>query len=211
MRYIDITRSLSESTAVWPGDQRVEWTWTARREEGSTVNLGAITTSVHAATHADAPLHFDDSGKAIDEVPLRPFLGPAEVVHVDDDVISPEHVQAVSAPRVLFKTCASSVDRTQWPNAVTAVHPDTIRMLGERGVVLIGTDAPSIDPLDSKHLEAHHALAETGMVNLEGLQLAGVSPGRYHLTALPLKIERADAAPVRAVLQPVSVEPGGRE
>ena len=38
------------------------------------------------------------------------------------------------------------------------------------------------------------------MAILEGIVLEHVTPGRYTLIALPLKIEGADAAPVRAVL-----------
>jgi arylformamidase len=62
-----------------------------------------------------------------------------------------------------------------------------------------------VDPFDSKTLEAHHALAAGGVVNLEGLALAGVPPGLYELIALPLRIAGLDASPVRAVLR----GPGG--
>jgi len=203
MTLIDITRTLSPSTAVWPGDQPVEWMWTARREEGSTVNLGAIRTSMHAGTHADAPLHFLDDGESIDTVPLQPFVGPVDVVHVSGSSVTPVDVEAVAARRILFRTPASEVSTSAWPETVTAIHPEAIRVMKDRDVVLIGTDAPSIDPLDSTSLDAHHAMAEAGMINLEGLQLSDVSSGRYRLLALPLKIEGADAAPVRAVLEPV--------
>ena len=53
---------------------------------------------------------------------------------------------------------------------------------------------------DSKVLESHQTLARTGMCNLEGLVLDQVEPGFYTLIALPLKIEGADASPVRAIL-----------
>jgi arylformamidase len=202
MGYIDITRPLTPTTAVWPGDQPVEWTWTARREEGSTVNLGAITASVHAGSHADAPLHVRDGGAAIDELPLEPFAGTVDVVRVDGPHVTPADVEAVAAPRILFRTAASDLSGDQWPDAITAIHPEAIRLMQDRGVQLIGTDAPSIDPLDSQTLDAHHAMIDAGMVNLEGLDLSSVSPGRYVLMAFPLKIPGADAAPVRAVLAP---------
>jgi arylformamidase len=66
--------------------------------------------------------------------------------------------------------------------------------------VLVGLDTPSVDPFESKMLESHRALARTGMRNLEGLALAHVEPGLYTLVALPLKLEGADASPVRAIL-----------
>ncbi|NIP80147.1 MAG: kynurenine formamidase, partial [Gemmatimonadetes bacterium] len=60
--------------------------------------------------------------------------------------------------------------------------------LVDRGAVLVGTDAPSVDPVDSTELEAHRVLAEGGIVNLENLVLDGVAPGRYTLVALPLRL-----------------------
>lgn len=203
MSWIDITRSLCPDTAVWPGDQPVEWTWTARREEGSSVNLGAIRTTVHAGTHADAPLHTEGDGTAIEQVDIDPYVGPAEVIHVHGEAVTEADVADVTATRVLFRTPASDLSDVEWPERVTPISPGAIHAMNERGVVLVGTDAPSVDPLDSKTLDAHHALFDAGMLNLEGLFLRDVDPGRYSLIALPLKIQGADGSPVRAVLQSV--------
>ncbi len=67
-------------------------------------------------------------------------------------------------------------------------------------MVLIGLDTPSVDPMTSKALESHHALARRDLAVLEGVVLAHVAPGTYTLIALPLRLEGADASPVRAVL-----------
>jgi arylformamidase len=66
---------------------------------------------------------------------------------------------------------------------------------------LVGTDAPSLDPQETKTLDAHHAVRRHGLAILEGLVLDGVPAGTYELIALPLKIAGADASPVRAVLR----------
>lgn len=200
MDLIDISRPLSPATAVWPGDQPVDWNWTTRIDEGSSVNLGALHLSVHAGTHADAPRHVQQEGDTTDAFDLSTFIGPAEVVSVDADIIMPHHVEDVSAERVLFQTNASALSAEEWPNTITALHPDTVSTLAESGVVLIGTDAPSVDPLDSTDLPAHQALIRASIVNLEGLALGEVDPGGYWLLALPLKVKEGDAAPVRAVL-----------
>jgi len=170
-------------------------------EEGASVNIGAIAASVHAATHADAPLHYQSDGAPIGELPLHHFVGPAQVVDVGDaPTITTRHVQNLDAPRVLFHTSHSGVSDDEWSEAFPPIDASAIDALGHRGVVLIGTDAPSVDPVDSKGLPAHHALARAGIVNLENLCLSDVAPGTYTLVALPLKIDGADAAPVRAVL-----------
>ena len=205
MALIDISRSIGPTTATWPGDQPVEWSWTARKEKGSSVNLGSLQLSMHTGAHADAPQHIDSSGDTIDELSLTPFLGPADVVEVHDQEVRPEHLPENPASRVLFRTGCAVLDEGAWPDDVTAISVPTIRALAEQEVSLVGTDAPSVDPLDSKELSAHHALIDEGIVNLEGLRLSDVRPGRYILVALPLKIEGGDAAPVRAALSTRSI------
>lgn len=202
MALIDISRAISPATAVWPGDQEVEWTWTRRLSESdASVNLGSIQLSTHVGSHVDAPLHVTEDGRTTDDLPLSVFIGSARVIDVGTaSRIRPEHVAGRAAERLLFKTEASTLSETQWPDSVAPLVPETVRQLEAKGTVLVGTDAPSVDPLDSTTLPAHHALIDAEIVNLEGLSLDGVSPGQYFLMALPLKIKGSDAAPVRAVL-----------
>ena len=72
--------------------------------------------------------------------------------------------------------------------------------LNDHGVKLVGIDTPSIDPAKSEQLESHMAVAERDRAILEGLALRGVPDGVYTLLALALKLEGADAAPVRAAM-----------
>ena len=205
MRIYDITRSLTPETAVWPGDTPFTQRWTSRIDQGSSVNLSAATFSLHAGTHADAPLHFLAEGAGIESVPLDRFIGPAWVVEVEQaaEAIKPEHVQAsemADVRRVLFKTRSSDVPDTRWDPHFVPILPETVAALAEKRIILVGTDAPSVDPPESKALSAHKALAQHGIVNLENLALGGIAPGLYHLIALPLKLHGLDAAPLRAVL-----------
>ena len=204
MKVIDISRALTPDVAVWPGDQPFAHTWTARIDAGSTVNLSVVRLSTHAGTHADAPLHYLPDGVAIDEIPLLQFVGPCLVIDVGNTkAIYPEHVAENDQrriPRLLFKTRHSAVADTRWDPNLVPILPTAIERMGAQGVVLVGTDAPSVDPADSKTLDAHKALARHGIVNLENLALNDVAPGRYQLVALPLKLPGLDAAPVRAVL-----------
>jgi arylformamidase len=66
--------------------------------------------------------------------------------------------------------------------------------------LLVGSDAPSMDTVDSKTLDSHHILTDGGVAILENLVLSDVEPGVYTLIALPLKLVDADSSPVRAVL-----------
>ena len=91
--------------------------------------------------------------------------------------------------------------RERWDEGFTAIAPATIRFLADRGVVLIGTDAPSLDPQDSKTMDSHRAVLAADMRILEGLVLDAVAPGRYELIALPLKIAGGDSGLCRAILR----------
>jgi arylformamidase len=92
-------------------------------------------------------------------------------------------------------------DRRRFPERFTTLSPALAALLVRRRALLVGLDTPSVDPLDSKTLEAHHHLLRGGVAILEGLVLDGVPEGDYELVALPLKIEGLDASPVRAVLR----------
>ncbi|HUG40317.1 MAG TPA: cyclase family protein [Longimicrobiales bacterium] len=207
MEIIDISHPLGTHTAAWPGDRPCSVEWTLRRDRGDSVNVAALATSVHVGTHADGPLHTGD-GPAAGALPLEPFLGAAVVVDarphlrgepplVDEGVL--EGVDAATTPRLLLRT-RDHDDPARFPGRFAALSPSLCRRLAERGFRLVGTDAPSVDPMDSKELEAHRVLVEAGIPNLENLALSGVRPGAYTLVALPLRLAEADSSPVRAVL-----------
>ena len=203
-RIYDISRPISGLTAVWPGDAAAEIGWSARIEEGSSVNVGVVRMSTHTASHVDAPLHYLAGGHSVDAYDLSVFIGRAWLVDASAmREIGPEAVEAIPdlAQRVLFRTGHSAVGDDEWRDDFAAFTVEAVEHLAGRGVRLIGTDAPSVDPAESTELPVHHALARHGMANLENLQLAGVPPGEYELIALPLKLVGADASPVRAILR----------
>jgi arylformamidase len=201
----DISPPIGAETPVWPGDTPVgiERVW--RIEAGSPVNVARLTCSPHTGAHADAPLHYDPNGPAIGAVPLAPYLGVCRVVHcigrrprVLPEDVAP-HADALP-PRVLLRTYERA-PTTRWDSTFCAVAPETIDFLARRGVTLIGIDTPSLDPEDSKTMDAHGRVRAHRMSILEGLVLDAVAPGDYELIALPLKFTTLDASPVRAVLR----------
>jgi arylformamidase len=204
-RLWDISPAVDGNTPVWPGDTvvRIDRAW--RMEAGSPVNVGRLTLSPHTGAHADAPLHYDADGAAIGAVPLDPYLGRCRVIHCIGaaPLVRPEHLAAHLhgvPPRVLLRTY-SKAPLVHWDSAFCAVAPQTIDVLAEHGVKLVGIDTPSLDPEQSKTMDAHRRVGEHGMAVLEGLVLDAVAPGDYELIALPLKLASLDASPVRAVLR----------
>src|SRR5438034_11196464 len=84
MKFWDISRTLSNDIAHWPGDTPFQFQLTGKIAEGSAVNLGAIKTSVHNGTHADARFHFETDGEAIEKAPLEVYMGRAVVVDLGE-------------------------------------------------------------------------------------------------------------------------------
>ncbi|QPQ56299.1 arylformamidase [Allosphingosinicella flava] len=202
---IDISQPLRPSLPVWPGDTPFteERTWAYGPD--CPVNVSALRLSTHSGTHADAPLHYDPAGAPIGAVDLDTYVGPARVIDLrgkgplaTPDMIAP-HLDA-SVRRVLIRSW-DLFPHDRWEEAFMAIAPDAIDLLAGRGVVLIGTDAPSIDPQDSKTMGAHLRVKAAGMHILEGLVLDDVEAGDYELIALPLKLANLDSSPVRAVLR----------
>lgn len=200
----DLSPTIKPELPVWPGDtpfsSRLSWSIA----QGASVNLSAITTTPHLGSHADAPFHTEPRGEGMADMPLDRYLGPCRVIRVPPQpLIEPRHVDGfdlTNPGRILFKT-ESVRDRRIFPERFTAISPELAALLAEKGVLLVGMDTPSVDPFDSKTLDAHHALFRGGTAILEGLVLDGVPEGVYELIALPLKMAGLDASPVRAVLR----------
>ena len=212
MKIWDISRTLSLDLAEWPGDEPFHYRLTNEIAKGASVNLGAITMSVHNGTHADAGFHFDPKGESIEKAPLDTYLGRATVVDLAQSfsqlrqkrLITTEdlkpHAEEIAATSRLLVNTGRWSDSTVFPNQIPVIAADVPAWLQKNGVKLLGLDLPSMDDIDSKSLRNHHALARAGIVIVESLDLSRVPPGIYNFAALPLKIAGADGAPMRAVL-----------
>jgi arylformamidase len=201
----DISPPIDATLNVWPGDTPFVRTVNLDMNGGANLTLSDIRTTVHVGAHADAPSHYVADGEDIAQRNLDLYLGRCAVVSVDvarGERIQPHHVEgrAIDAPRVLFRTGTFPQPRA-WNEDFASLSPELVDALHDRGVVLIGIDTPSVDPFHSKALEAHNAFARNDMAILEGIVLDGVPDGVYELIALPLRLLRADASPVRAVLR----------
>jgi kynurenine formamidase len=104
------------------------------------------------------------------------------------------------SPRVLVATGAP-YDGRSFPSSAPFFEATAVDWLLGLGTRLIGIDGPSVDPLDSKTLAAHHLMFEAGGGVLENLRLEDVTAGAFTLMAAPVLVEGADAAPVRALLE----------
>lgn len=205
-KLIDISMPLTDAIPTWPGDTPFSFklAWTV--EDSGSVNVGKLEMSTHTGTHIDAPYHFDNVGRRVLDLEADLYVGKALVVDVEGKTsITPEDLKAenlAGIERVLLKT-GSWKDRNTFPEQIVYLDKRLGAFLADKGIRLIGVDVPSVDPLDSKELPAHHALHKYGVHILEGIVLDETAPGLYELIALPLPLKEADGSPVRAVLRPI--------
>lgn len=202
----DITQPMHPNMAVWPGDSPFASPQVAKIKDGLAVNVSRVQMSSHTGTHVDAPYHFDEEGTRLDQMSLHPFLGKAQVISLN------KHAGALTAddfagydltlaPRLLLHTALSERDHTQFQKEFHYPSPDCVTWLAEQGIILYGTDAPSVDAFNSKEMTSHKTLLKHQITILEGIVLTDVPDGLYELIALPLKMIDGDGSPVRAILR----------
>lgn len=203
-KWIDISQRLHNSIAEWPGDTPYSYEVRFLKADTGSVNIGKMTTSMHMGTHIDAPFHYDDNGMKVHELPIDVYIGKARVIDVTGlESVGRSDLEGIDfggVERVLLKTL-SRPDQDVFPEIFTVLRTDIGPLLKERGVKLIGVDTPSVDPEESKTLDAHHSLHDNGVLILENIVLEDIEPGDYELIALPLPIEGGDGSPVRAVIR----------
>jgi arylformamidase len=205
MKIYDISRTVCRGIAVWPGDPEFRSRRVMSICEGASSNVSAVDLCVHTGTHVDAPLHLDNSGCDIAEAPLARFIGSARVLAVP----AAKSIRATdlsgldwtSVERVLFKTRSGNLPEQRFDENYVYVGKDAAGFLAEKGILLVGTDAPSVDDFASPDLPSHRILLQHGIVILEGALLQHVPPGDYELICLPLKLAGLDGSPVRAILR----------
>ncbi len=204
-RIIDISPVLSPRIAVWPGDVPFSRQITASIAEGATIDLSCVTTTVHVGAHTDAPSHYDAHGADMASRDLDRYLGLCEVRTVAvsrGQRITPAIFGGPPrSPRVLLHT-GTFPDPDVFTEDFAALSAELVDHLASHGVTLVGIDTPSIDLCHDAELHSHTAVARHDLGILEGIVLDHVTDGLYTLVALPLRIEGADASPVRAVLLP---------
>ncbi len=208
MKIFDISVPIKNNMVVWPGDPQVKNIEVSSISNGGEANITSLQMSAHTGTHIDAPKHFIDDGRSIDQLDLHLLIGDVHVIEIDDlvkliDEKVLEELKIDHWPkRVLFKTANSTsklLDKDDFIQDYVALSKDASQFLIKRGVKLVGIDYLSIAPFDNGD-ETHTALLSNDIIILEGLKLSKIEPGLYQMVALPINLFGADGAPARVVL-----------
>ncbi|GJQ48354.1 MAG: hypothetical protein HKUEN01_07400 [Candidatus Kuenenia stuttgartiensis] len=79
MTFYDVTVPISNAMITWPSDPAVSITGTSLISRGDFCNLSELKIGSHCGTHIDAPSHFLENGRTIDQLALENLIGEATV------------------------------------------------------------------------------------------------------------------------------------
>jgi len=136
-------------------------------------NITQISLSTHQGTHLDAPFHFYENGRTVDQMRLDQFYGPATLVDLAPGSrlkprtpITPEMFQPHAS---VFERGAKIIYRTGWSRRFgtpeffsdfPTLTLEAARWIAARRIGLLGMDTPT-PRTDWK--ECHHILLEKGV------------------------------------------------
>ena len=208
MKIYDVTVAISEAVPIWEGDPPAAIRGERALAAGDGANVSSLCFGAHTGTHVDAPNHFIEGTRRVDELDLAKLIGPCRVVEIAPDVVAvePGHLPSLEGiERLILKTRNSefwSTPEDGFRRDFTYITHATAKLLADAGIKLIGIDYLSIEAPGSAGHPVHITLLEKEIVILEGLDLREVSAGGYQLACLPLKYVggTGDGAPARTVL-----------
>ena len=85
-KWIDLTYDFDEHTIYWPtADKfRLDTVSEGMTDKGYYYSAFAFSTAEHGGTHLDAPVHFAEGQRSVEEIPIGQLAGPAVVVDVSE-------------------------------------------------------------------------------------------------------------------------------
>lgn len=166
----------------------------------------------HCGTHIDAPIHYDANDNTITDIPLERCIVLCWLVDLknikENELISVEHVSGLSGKiqpgeGLILKTGWSKyINTPKYFTDLPRVGVKLAHWCVEQKTGLLGVETPAIaNPQNRKEIiTVHRILLEKNIMIVEGLtNLDAISSDRFTLCVFPLKIDKGDGSPVRAV------------
>jgi len=230
-RLVDLTHPFDDKTIYWPNApstfqlNRLSFGKTAA---GFFYSANSFCTPEHGGTHLDAPIHFAEGGRTMDQIPVGQLIAPAVVVDVrakaeanPDYRLTAADVQAWEQSHGLIPEGAIVLLHTGWgrrwpdrkrylgddkPGDASNLHfpsysEEAARYLVERRKVgALGVDTASIDYGPSQDFIVHQIANGANVPGLENVaNLEEVPEAGAWVIALPMKIAGGSGGPVRIV------------
>lgn len=158
--------------------------------------------NLHTGTHMDRTLHMIPDGNTMDTLDWKEMVTKCRVL---DLTFAKERITEVDLQGktieegdfILLKT-RNSFEAILETNFIY-LEKSCAAYLAEKKIKGVGIDALGVERAQPDH-ETHLQLMQKGIHILEGLQLKDIEEGEYFLSAAPLNILGAEAAPIKAYL-----------
>jgi arylformamidase len=200
MRLVDLTMPINAVTPVLPGDPLPEFRRLLSFEKDG-INLHRVSMNTHFGTHIDSPWHMTGDGKRLSDFPIERFIGRAMLFDVrgqkeiDIDLLDSDFPEIVILRTDRTRLIGSPVFFKDNP----VVGRRLAEKLAAKHVGMIGMDSHTVD---NEPYEVHKILFKHEILILENLvNLDQIGSTTFTLLALPLKLDKLDGAPCRAVAQ----------
>ena len=196
MKIYDISQEVF-GCAVYPGDPSPERQVMLSISEGKMCNLTAFNMYAHNGTHVDAPFHFINEGRTIDQVDIDRFVGYCYVASHDGDIT------AEDAKKIMDRAKDAAGDTDCYNRILVkgeaTMTEEAAKVFADNKIKLFGNESQTVGPLEAP-MEVHLIMLGAEIVLLEGIRLSEVDDGVYLLNAAPINLGGADGAPCRAIL-----------
>lgn len=210
MKLIDLSHPLEHGQLNFPFDPKIS-ILVHNTIDSIGYNMTQISLGTHQGTHLDAPFHFYDDGKTLDQMQLAQFYGPASLVDLAPgshlEAKTPLTVEMFAPHAAKFQPGAKIVYRTGWDRAFgkpeffsdfPTLTLEAAQWIADRKIGLLGMDTPT-PSTDWK--ECHLILLKKGVeiVIVEGLTRLNKLPENFTFIGFPMNVKGRDGSPIRAV------------
>src|SRR5688500_13531998 len=107
MKLYDVTVAISAGVPIYDGDPLVKIESVRQMAASDSANVSNLCLGAHTGTHVDAPNHFIDRTRRVEDLDIDKLIGRCRVVELDPGVlaIEPKHLPDLNdIERILFKT-----------------------------------------------------------------------------------------------------------
>ena len=213
MKVIDLTQKICNDMPVFSEEEvpELKIVNTVNKDE---YMMTCIKIYSHNGTHMDAPAHVIDDGITLDKISIENFIGSAVVIDcrsikekkekvIDYTYIENNKENVDKAEFIIFNTGYSKLwGKKEYFEDCPVLSKEVADYIVKKRKKGVGVDLMSLDEINSNTLPIHKLLLENNVLIVENLtNLDEIKNEIFIFSAMPLKYQNADGAPVRALAQ----------
>ncbi|MGA2614360.1 MAG: cyclase family protein [Spirochaetia bacterium] len=222
--FVEMSHALSPDIPVFPGLPHDEFVFLSRMNTGGESNNSIMRHPLHNGTHVDAPYHFYDAGRTIDQIPIDDFIFDKPLVIrkklAKGGLLQVEDLEAAgpmlrTADILLLSTGYHAVrnDAAKYVDDFPALSVEAARMIrtGLLNVKAVAIDTlsiesctqgPASDFVVHKTLLDGNAYATRPLLIFEDVNMGPIlGKAISRIYAFPLRLVRLEASPVNMVAE----------